>query len=224
MNRSETEHPVRADRCPVYLVDDDAAVRRALQLLLQTLGIPVTVYSDPRDFLGDLPQLLPGCVILDIRMPAMSGLRLQERLTTLAAHWPVIIISGHGDIDACRIAFKQGAVDFLTKPVDEQDLIDAVQRAMAQFEALQRRQAEAQEARQLLASLTDREREVLELIVRGLSSRDCAELLGVSPRTIETHRANLATKLGTHAVVELAVLMASASAEPPMPGPMRTTP
>lgn len=203
---------------PVYLVDDDDAVRRALQLLLQTLGIPVRTFSDPRAFLLDLPSLPPGCLVLDIRMPAISGLRLQQQLRERSIDWPVIIISGHGDIEACRDAFKQGAIDFLSKPVDEQDLIDAVQKAVIALDQEQRRAAEAMESRQALDTLTAREREVLDLIVRGFTNRECAGMLGVSPRTVETHRANLAAKLGTHSLVELSRLM-NASASPAMPEP-----
>jgi FixJ family two-component response regulator len=114
---------------PVYLVDDDTAVRKALSLLLSTIDIEVRSFADPSAFLAQLPRLTPGCLIFDIRMPVMTGLKLQELLEAQAIDWPVIIISGHGDIEACRRAFRNGAVDYLSKPVDEQDLIDAIQKA-----------------------------------------------------------------------------------------------
>ncbi|MDH0113270.1 response regulator [Rhizobium pusense] len=114
---------------PVYLVDDDDAVRKALILLLSTVGIKAKGFADPVAFLSQLAALEPGCLILDIRMPAITGLKLQEKLTEEGIDWPVIIISGHGNIEACRRAFHNGAVDFLSKPVDEQDLIDAIQKA-----------------------------------------------------------------------------------------------
>ena len=104
---------------PVYLVDDDEAVRHALSLLLSTIGLSVRGFGDPTAFLAQLPRLEPGCLILDIRMPAISGLKLQEQLQAQGIDWPTIVISGHGDIEACRRAFRNGAVDFLSKPVDE---------------------------------------------------------------------------------------------------------
>lgn len=113
---------------PVYLVDDDEAVRRALKLLLSTVDVDVTTFADPHAFLAQLDGLQPGCLIFDIRMPLISGLKLQEKLTQKGVDWPTVIISGHGDIEACRRAFRNGAVDFLSKPVDEQDLIDAIQK------------------------------------------------------------------------------------------------
>jgi len=127
---------------PVYLVDDDEAVRRALGLLLSTIGITATGFADPQAFLSQVPKLEPGCLILDIRMPAISGLKLQEKLTAQGIDWPTIVISGHGDIEACRRAFRNGAVDFLSKPVDEQDLIDAIQKGQEVLERTLSRRAE----------------------------------------------------------------------------------
>lgn len=198
---------MNTDARRVYLIDDDEAVRFALRLLLETLGMQVTPFADPLVFLAQLAKLEPGCLVLDIRMPTLSGLRLQERLTAAGCDWPVILISGHGDIDACRRAFKNGAVDFLSKPVDEQDLIDAVQKGHAQLDQARAAAAELAEATALLARLTDREREVLDLIVRGLTSREIATVLAVSPRTVDSHRTNLTAKLGTRSVAELARLV-----------------
>lgn len=191
---------------PVYLVDDDEAVRKAFQLLLKTAGISTQTYSDPREFLRSIPTLLPGCIVLDIRMPAISGLKLQERLAEQLITWPVIIISGHGDIEACRRAFKNGASDFLSKPVDEQDLIDAVQNAVESLKQNQTLLAEREEVSALLGLLTKREHQVLDLITRGLSTKECAGTLSLSPRTVETHRANIATKLGTNSLAELTII------------------
>ena len=191
----------------VHLVDDDEAVRDALQLLLQTTGITTLTYSDPRIFLSSLNTLSPGCIVLDIRMPAISGLKLQQRLSELRVEWPVIIISGHGDIEACRKAFTNGAIDFLSKPIDEQDLIDAVQKGFEQLEVSLNEMALLAESKMLLQQLTKRELNVLDFIARGYTNKECAEALSVSPRTIETHRANLSTKLGTHSVVELARML-----------------
>ena len=188
---------------PVYLVDDDEAVCRALSLLLSTVGIRVSGFTDAQAFLARLGQLEPGCLILDIRMPAISGLKLQERLVEQGIDWPTIVISGHGDIEACRRAFRNGAVDFLSKPVDEQDLIDAIQKGQDALDLLLRRRAQQTETESLLASLTPREREVLDHIARGFTTRQIAESLGLSSRTVDTHRASLGSKLGTTSQAEL---------------------
>ena len=188
---------------PVYLVDDDEAVRRALGLLLSTVGIEVTGFADPQAFLFHVQKLEPGCLILDIRMPAISGLKLQEKLNEQGIDWPTIVISGHGDIDACRRAFRNGAVDFLSKPVDEQDLIDAIQKGQEVLERTLGRRAEKAEALALLDALTPREREVLDRIAEGFTTRQIAEGLGLSPRTVESHRAAIGAKLGTASQAEM---------------------
>lgn len=188
---------------PVYLVDDDEAVRRALALLLSTVGIEATGFGDPQAFLAEVPKLAPGCLVLDIRMPVLSGLKLQEKLTEQGVDWPTIVISGHGDIDACRRAFRNGAVDYLTKPVDEQDLIDAIQRGQEALERTLARKAERAETLALLAALTQREREVLDRIAEGFTTRQIAEGLDLSPRTVESHRAAIAAKLGTTSQAEM---------------------
>lgn len=188
---------------PVYLVDDDEAVRRALALLLSTVGIEVTGFGDPQAFLLQVPKLAPGCLILDIRMPVISGLKLQEKLQEQHVDWPTIIISGHGDIEACRRAFRNGAVDFLSKPVDEQDLIDAIQKGQEALERTLRQRAERAETLTLLAALTQREREVLDRIAEGYTTRQIAEGLDLSPRTVESHRAAIGAKLGTTSQAEM---------------------
>ena len=188
---------------PVYLVDDDEAVRRALGLLMSTVGIEATGFADPQAFLAQVPKLAPGCLVLDIRMPAISGLKLQERLNEQGIDWPTIVISGHGDIEACRRAFRNGAVDFLSKPVDEQDLIDAIQKGQEALERALGRRAEKAETLALLAALTPREREVLDRIAEGFTTSQIAEGLGLSPRTVESHRAAIAAKLGTTSQAEM---------------------
>uniref|UniRef100_UPI000368E272 response regulator transcription factor n=1 Tax=Pusillimonas noertemannii TaxID=305977 RepID=UPI000368E272 len=149
----------------------------------------------------------------DIRMPAISGLKLQERLVEQGIDWPTIVISGHGDIEACRRAFRNGAVDFLSKPVDEQDLIDAIQKGQDALALLLRRRAQQTETESLLASLTPREREVLDHVARGFTTRQIAESLGLSSRTIDTHRASLGSKLGTTSQAELTRLWLEAQAD-----------
>ncbi len=199
---------------PVYLVDDDAAVRAALSLLLSTVGIDVRAFAGPEDFLQALPALDPGCLILDIRMPAISGLKLQERLAGQGVAWPTVVISGHGDIEACRKAFRNGAIDFLSKPVDEQDLIDAIQKGQAALGRAAAAAAQRRETLALIAGLTPREREVLSLVARGFATRDIAGALEVSPRTVESHRAAIGAKLGTTSPAELTRLWIEAEGAP----------
>src|SRR5690606_24837420 len=187
---------------PVYLVDDDEGVRSALSLLLGTYGIRIETFGDPTAFLARAPKLKPGVLLLDLRMPAITGLQLHEKLAAIGCDWPTIICTGHGDVHACRRAFKAGVVDFLTKPIDEQVLIEALQQASGALDA----RAERAEAAQLVAQLTDREREVLDMVGRGWSTKEIAEALQLSPRTVDTHRANIAQKLGTTSVAEFARL------------------
>lgn len=187
----------------VHLIDDDPAVRKALALLLETIGLRVYRFEGPTTFLAQLPHLGAGVVVLDMRMPVMSGLKLQEELLARNIAWPTVLMTGHGDIDACRRAFRNGAVDFLTKPVDEQDLIEAIQRGQAVLSKVAQRDAERSEHLGLLDRLTPREREVLALVSQGLATKDIALALELSPRTVESHRAAICTKLETTSVVEL---------------------
>ncbi|MBW4964119.1 response regulator transcription factor [Sulfitobacter sp. CW3] len=187
----------------VYLVDDDEAVRNALSLLLETVGLKVRSFASPEIFLSQAPDLTPGCLILDIRMPAISGLKLQERLNDQGVSWPTVIISGHGDIEACRRAFRNGAIDFLSKPVDEQDLIDAIQKGHAELETRRQASAERAEAVALVRHLSAREQEVLGMIAKGLTTKQIADALILSPRTVESHRAAIAAKVGTSSAAEL---------------------
>lgn len=198
---------------PVYLVDDDDAVRKALILLLSTVGIKAKGFADPVVFLGQLAALEPGCLIFDIRMPAITGLKLQEKLTEEGIDWPVIIISGHGNIEACRRAFHNGAVDFLSKPVDEQDLIDAIQKAHGILARTLDAKALQAETIALLSLLTAREREILERIALGFTTRQIADGLGLSPRTVDSHRAAIGLKLGTTSQAEMTRLWLEAGAD-----------
>lgn len=187
----------------VYLVDDDAAVRSALSLLLETVGLNARSFASPETFLEQVSGLPPGCLILDIRMPVISGLKLQEKLSLQGIAWPTVVISGHGDIEACRRAFRNGAIDFLSKPVDEQDLIDAIQKGLRELEAARQVSAERAEAIALISHLSVREQEVLGMIAKGLTTKQIADAFGLSPRTVESHRAAIAAKAGTSSTAEL---------------------
>ena len=182
----------------VYLVDDDEAVREALAFLLSTYGITAETFGDPQTFLAHVDENRPGVLVVDLRMPLVSGQQLHQKLGERGIDWPTIMITGHGDVAACRRAFKAGIQDFLTKPVDGEVLVDALQQGFASLDA----GLEKREARALLAKLTEREREVLDMVARGWASKEIAAALEVSARTIDAHRAKIAEKLGTSSVAE----------------------
>jgi FixJ family two-component response regulator len=191
----------------IYLVDDDEAVRDALSLLLATYGMEVETFADPTVFLAHIDTQRPGILLLDLRMPLISGLQVQQKLSERGINWPIIMITGHGDVNACRRAFKAGISDFLSKPIDEDVLLDAIHSAKALLQI----RLEKQEATDLLASLTSREREVFDLVCEGYASKDIAGALDISARTIDTHRANIAEKLKTSSVAEFVRLTLAAT-------------
>lgn len=185
-------------RYKVYLIDDDEAVREAIAFLLGTYGIEVETFGEPAIFLAHVQEDRPGCLVVDLRMPEVSGLQLHQKLGERGIDWPTIMITGHGDVAACRRAFKAGIQDFLTKPVDGEVLVEALQQGFLSLDA----RLEKREARTLLARLTEREREVLDMVARGWASKEVAQALDVSVRTIDAHRAKIAEKLGTSSVAE----------------------
>lgn len=196
---------------PVFLIDDDADVREALALLLRTLGYQVQAFDGAAAFLAREPAGAPGCVVADVRMAGLSGLQLLERLQADPLPLPVVIITGHGDVSVCRRAFRGGAVDFLTKPVDEQALLEAVQAGMARLDETAALHAERSQAHERLDQLSAREREIIRLVADGLSTKEIARRLDLSPRTVEKHRAGIAFKLGTGSVAEMVRVVLSSS-------------
>ena len=191
----------------VMVVDDDAGVRNAMRALLKSVGLNSSLYSSAQEFLSSFDPHQPGCLLLDIRMPGMSGMDLQQELNLRGAVVPVIFMSGHADIPMAVEAMQHGAFDFLQKPFRDQELLDRIQRAIAQD--TERRLALGEEARikAHLESLTDREREVLDLLTLGKQNKAIAQDLGVSPRTIEIHRARVMEKMGAKSVAELVRMM-----------------
>jgi FixJ family two-component response regulator len=187
----------------VYVVDDDEAVRSSLRLLLKSVGLPAVAYGAAREFLGAYDADQPGCLVLDVRMPGMSGLELQEELNRRGAIIPVIFITGHGDIPMAVEAMQHGAFDFLQKPFRDQDLIDRIQRGL---ETDSRNRADLREQEQIrdrYESLTPREREVLTLVTKGKANKVMAGDLGVSQRTVEIHRARVMEKMGASSLAQL---------------------
>ncbi|WP_191577274.1 MULTISPECIES: response regulator transcription factor [Achromobacter] len=186
----------------VYLVDDDDAVRDGLGLLLRSVGLRSAGFADPMAFLGALAQPVIGCVVLDIRMPGISGLDVLAQLAE-RSDLPVVMLTGHANVDLCRRAFKGGAMEFLQKPVDDDVFLDAVQAAVRTHIASRERLAVTQAAADRLARLSGREHEVLERIVRGMSNKEIAREFDLSPRTVETYRANVFAKLEAESLAQL---------------------
>ncbi len=186
----------------VYLVDDDDAVRDGLGLLLRSVGLRSAGYADPMAFLDALAQSVIGCVVLDIRMPGISGLDVLAQLAE-RSDLPVVMLTGHANVDLCRRAFKGGAMEFLQKPVDDDVFLDAVQAAVRTHIASRERLAVTQAAADRLARLSAREHEVLARIVRGMSNKEIAREFDLSPRTVETYRANVFAKLEAESLAQL---------------------
>ena len=186
----------------VYIVDDDAAVRDSLGLLLSLHGYRTAFFADADAFLGVCFEQMAGCIIIDIRMPGMDGLTLQKILREKGCQLPVLIVTGHGDVESARSAFRAQAVDFLEKPLREEQLITAIEEAFAQQSATRKSQAHSDYLKRL-AGLTPREREVMLLVVAGRHNREIALDLGISVRTVEVHKAHLMEKLQAGSVADL---------------------
>lgn len=188
----------------VFLVDDDASVRKALARLLQSAGHAVRTFASAEEFLG-ADRTIPGsaCVVLDVRMPGLSGQAVHERIRALDPTLPVVFITGHGDIVMGVDAVKAGAVDFLPKPVDADRLLGAVEQALAKAEREQRIHAETRRIRRRLETLTSRERQVLELVVRGRLNKQIARELGIVEQTVKVHRARLMRKMNAASLADL---------------------
>jgi two-component system, LuxR family, response regulator FixJ len=187
----------------IQVVDDDEAVREALALLIGTVGLRVATWPHPDIFLTGFDRDAVGAIVLDMRMPGLSGLALLERLRAEGVDQPVIMLTGHGTVEMCRRAFKQGAAEFLEKPVDDDLLLDALHQAVRSHVRSRERLLAGREARERLARLSEREREVLTLVVEGLTNKEIARALTLSPRTVETHRANLCAKLEVATLAQL---------------------
>lgn len=187
----------------VYLVDDDDAVRDSLRMLMRSAGFDARTFANADEFLTGFDGCQRGCLVLDVRMPGMSGLDVQTLLRQRGNDLPVVFISGHGDIPVAVSAVKQGAVDFLQKPFSDQDLLDCVRRALEQGERELESRTEAQTIRDRATSLTPREREVMSQVVHGKANKVIASDLGVSQRTVEIHRARVMEKMQANSLAHL---------------------
>ncbi len=211
----------------IHLVDDEAAVRDSLALLIGTVGLRVQTWDHPQAFIdhfgGEAAREEIGAIVLDVRMPGLGGLQVLETLLARGVDQPVVMLTGHGTVAMCRRAFKAGAAEFLEKPVDDQALLDALQAAVRQHVQRRQRHAADREARERHAQLSPREREVLGLIVGGLTNKEIGRALALSPRTVETHRAHLFAKLGAPSLAQLilryAQLVDEDAAGTPQPAP-----
>jgi two-component system, LuxR family, response regulator FixJ len=191
----------------VFIVDDDAGVRSSIRLLLRSVGIAATPMASAQEFLAAFDPSQSGCLVLDIRMPSMSGLELQQQLNLRGAILPVIFITGHGDVPMAVEAMQHGAFDFLQKPFRDQDLIDRIQKALVRDRETRVALQKHDGIREKFASLTPREKEVLELMTQGKQNKVMAGDLGLSQRTVEIHRAHVMEKMGANSVAQLVRMM-----------------
>jgi two-component system response regulator FixJ len=198
----------------VYIVDDDEAVRDSLAVMLQSKGYAVTSFGSAPEFLAVAPSLPAGCLIVDIRMPEMDGLELQQRLIDGGLEFPLVVITGHGDVPLAVRAMKAGAIDFIEKPFASEGILDSLEAAFARLAAPGGQHSAAGVGASRLALLSVREREVLEGLLAGLPNKSIAYDLGISPRTVEIHRARVMDKMGARSLSELVRLALAAGMQP----------
>lgn len=187
----------------IHVIDDDAAVRDALRLLLTTEGHSVVTHDSPLGFLADVDNEGTGCIVTDVRMPEMTGLELLQKVKELGLSLPVVVISAHADVPLAVQAMKEGALDLLEKPFDDEALLSVVRHALALDSGKREQDTQAQEIARRLTTLTGREHEVLDALLRGLPNKIIAHELGISVRTVEVHRANVMAKMQAGSLPEL---------------------
>ncbi len=187
----------------VFVVDDDDAVRDSLMDLVDSVGLNARAFASGKEFLDDFDASIPGCLVLDIRMPGMSGLDLQDRLVELGSKLPIVFITGHGDIPMAVRAVQRGAIDFIQKPFRDQELLDKVNQALKISSQKLKVHEAQQEIEERIAALTGRERQVMEMIVAGKANKVIALDLGLSQRTVELHRARVMEKMSARSLADL---------------------
>jgi FixJ family two-component response regulator len=187
----------------VFVVDDDVSVRDALRNLLRSVNLKVVTFGTAEEFLSGMPSDVPGCLVLDVRMPGLSGLDLQTKLAESGRDLPIIFITAHGDIPMSVRAVKEGAVEFLTKPFRDQDLLDAVHQAIELSTEIRKRRKETDILRKRYDSLTRREQQVMDLVVRGLINKQIAAQLNISEATVKLHRGQMMLKMAAESLADL---------------------
>lgn len=192
-----------ADDSSVFIIDDDARMRAATQRLLKSVGLRAETFATPQDFLRRKLPEGPSCLILDVRLPGMSGLDVQRKLTEVGVRIPIIFITGHGDIPMTVQAMKSGAVEFLTKPFRDQDLLDAIQEALRRERESRQQQRQIKELQERYETLTAREREVMGLVISGMLTKQIAARLGTSEITAQVHRGQVMHKMHANSPAEL---------------------
>lgn len=201
----------------VFVVDDDAAVRKSLDMLLRAVGLEVKTFASAQEFLAALDPAQPGCLILDVRMPGMSGLEVQRVLVERGAHLPVIIVTGHGDVAIAVRALKAGAAEFLEKPFSKELLVEHIREALARDAQRRAERTRRTDIEARLATLTQRERQVMEQVVAGRVSKEIAAALGLSKKTIDVHRGRAMHKMQTESVAELVEMVLATRPAGPQP-------
>ena len=194
----------------IRIIDDDDAMRKSWAFLIEDEGWEVVTYPDALTFLSSNDFIRPGCILLDVRMPQMSGLELQTKLRDLGCDLPIIFVSGHGDIDMAVNTLKAGAADFLQKPVDSQRLLDTIDNAVAKNLSMRRNSAEVSDFKARFEQLTQREREVIRMVARGYANKEVAREFGISEKTVQVHRGAAYRKLDLHNAAEIARLLMKA--------------
>lgn len=201
-----------AEQARVYVIDDDEAMRDSLNFLLDSSGFDVTLFDNAQAFLDRLPTLAFGCVVSDVRMPGIDGIELLKRMKAIGSSFPILVMTGHGDVPLAVEAMKLGAVDFLEKPFEDERLVAMIELAIRQAEPAAKNESATQDILGRIASLSPRERQVMDGLMAGLSNKLIAREYDISPRTIEVYRANVMTKMGANSLSELVRLAMRAGA------------